>query len=142
MPTRKSQAQWEGSLKTGRGRMTLGSAAFEGPFSFGTRFEETPGTNPEELIAAAHAGCFSMALAAMLEEAGYVPESIRTTAEVHLDKADDGFSISRIMLNTMASVPGIEEGTFQSVANKAKNECPVSKALAGVAIDMEAGLEG
>ncbi|MEZ5331679.1 MAG: OsmC family protein [Thermoanaerobaculia bacterium] len=142
MPIRKANAVWNGDLKGGNGTMKLGSGAFEGSYSFGTRFEETPGTNPEELIAAAHAGCFSMALAAGLGRAGYTPESVRTSATAHLEKGDAGFSITRIELVTEASVPGIDDAAFQEQAQGAKANCPVSKALAGVEISLDARLAG
>lgn len=140
MPVRKANAVWNGDLKGGNGTMKLGSGAFEGSYSFGTRFEETPGTNPEELIAAAHAGCFSMALAAGLGRAGYTPKSVRTSAAAHLEKGDAGFSITRIELVTEAEVPGIDDAAFQEQAQGAKANCPVSKALAGVEISLDARL--
>lgn len=140
MPVRKASAVWNGELKGGSGTMKLGSGAFEGSYSFGTRFEETPGTNPEELIAAAHAGCFSMALAAGLGRAGYSPESVRTSATAHLEKGDAGFAITRIELDTEASVPGIDDAAFQEQAQAAKAGCPVSRALAGVEISLNARL--
>jgi osmotically inducible protein OsmC len=123
--------------------MRLGGGAFEGQYSFSSRFEEGTGTNPEELIAAAHAGCFSMALSAGLEKAGYSPNSVETEAKVHLSPADGGgFAISRIDLNTTADVPGIEEDAFQQAAQGAKAGCPVSKALAAVDITLNATLAG
>lgn len=140
MPTRKANAQWEGTLKEGEGRLELESGAFKGPYSFASRFESGTGTNPEELIAAAHAGCFSMALAHGLSQAGHAPERVETTARVHLEKGDGGFAIPRIELTTQASVPGIDEETFQQHAETAKANCPVSKALAGVEIILNAKL--
>ena len=140
MPKRTAEAQWEGSLQDGKGTMRFGSGAFEGQYSFASRFEEGSGTNPEELIGAAHAGCFSMALSGGLGRAGYTPESVETTASVHLDKADGGFAITRIELATVASVPGISDDDFQRAAEEAKAGCPVSKALAGVEITLEARL--
>ncbi len=140
MATRKAEAVWEGGLMDGKGRMKLGSGAFEGKYSFRTRFEEEKGTNPEELIGAAHAGCFSMALSAGLNKAGYKPQKIQTTATVHLEKVGEGFSISRIELDTTASVPGIDAGTFKDQAEMAKAGCPVSKALAGTQILLTAKL--
>ncbi|GMU21572.1 MAG: peroxiredoxin [Phycisphaerae bacterium] len=140
MPTRKAEAAWQGGLKNGQGRIKFESGAFEGPYSFTTRFEEAPGTNPEELIAAAHAGCFSMALAAGLEKAGFAPKRVETRADVHLEKQGEGFSITRIRLNAQATVPDIEEATFQDHARKAKEGCPVSKALAATQIELEARL--
>jgi osmotically inducible protein OsmC len=140
MATRTATARWEGSLKEGKGKMKLGSGAFEGPFSFATRFEESPGTNPEELIGAAHAGCFSMAFSHVLGEAGYTPASIRTAARVHLEAAGEGFAITRIDLTTEAEIPGIEAEKFKKLAEAAKGGCPVSKALAGVKINLDAKL--
>jgi lipoyl-dependent peroxiredoxin len=142
MPVRKANAVWEGSLKEGNGRVALGSGAFEGRYSFGSRFEEAGGTNPEELIGAAHAGCFSMALAAGLGRGGHSPKRIATTAKVHLEKVGDGFSITRIELDCEAEVPGIDNATFQDFANKAKEGCPVSRALAGAEITLNARLAG
>ena len=133
MPARTANARWEGGLRDGKGNMRLGGGAFEGQYSFSSRFEEGVGTNPEELIAAAHAGCFSMAFSGGLEKAGFSPNSVETEAKVHLSPADGGgFRISRIDLVTNADVPGIEEGAFQQAAQAAKEGCPVSKALAGV----------
>ncbi len=140
MPVRSSEAVWEGSLREGAGRVKLGSGAFEGPYSFVSRFEQGAGTNPEELIGAAHAGCFSMALAAGLARAGFTPQRIHTTADVHLEKVDDAFRITRVDLATDAEVPGIEEVAFQEQAATAKQNCPVSRALAGVEIVLEARL--
>jgi osmotically inducible protein OsmC len=122
--------------------MRLGSGAFEGQYSFSSRFEEGTGTNPEELIAAAHAGCFSMALSAGLERAGFPPDSVETSARVHLERGDSGFQISRIDLVCNASVPGIDDAAFQEQAQTAKATCPVSKALAAVDIQLEATLQG
>lgn len=120
--------------------MRLGGGSYEGPYSFVSRFEDGAGTNPEELIAAAHAGCFSMALSAALGRAGHDPESVSTTAKVQLDKGDSGFSITTITLVTNASVPGIDDAQFQQIAAEAKANCPVSRALAGVDIKLEATL--
>jgi len=142
MPVRNAQARWQGGLKDGSGTMRLGSGAYEGKYSFGSRFEENPGANPEELIAAAHAGCFSMALAAGLGRAGFAPESVETQARVHLEKGEAGFGITRIELDTVASVPGIDEAAFQEQAAGAKANCPVSKALAAVEISLTARLAG
>jgi lipoyl-dependent peroxiredoxin len=132
MPKRTADARWEGSLQEGHGRMNMTSGAYEGPYSFQSRFQEGDGTNPEELIAAAHAGCFSMALSGELGRAGYQAESVDTTATVHLDKVGEGFGITRIELDTHARVPGIEDDEFQSIAEAAKKGCPVSQALAAV----------
>lgn len=140
MPARTATARWEGGLKDGKGSMRLGGGAFEGQYSFSSRFEDGSGTNPEELIAAAHAGCFSMALSAGLEKAGHPANSVDTTARVHLSPADGGFRISRIELSSNAEVPGIDPAAFAEQAEAAKQNCPVSKALAGVDITLEANL--
>lgn len=141
MPVRRAQAQWLGTLKAGKGSFKAGSGAFEGSYSFGTRFGEEPGTNPEELIGAAHAGCFSMALSNLLAQQGHPPDRIDTTARVHLDRQDQGFAITRIELETRARVPGIDAAAFREQAEAAKKGCPVSKALAGVDITLDAKLE-
>ena len=141
MPKRTANARWEGSLTEGNGTMRMASGAYEGPYSFQSRFEEGDGTNPEELIAAAHAGCFSMALSAELGKAGHKVDSVETEAVVHLDKVDDGFAIKRIELKTQASVPGIDDAEFQQIAEGAKKGCPVSQALAAVeSIELDAQL--
>jgi osmotically inducible protein OsmC len=143
MPKRKGEARWDGSLQEGNGTMRLATGSYEGPYSFESRFEEGEGTNPEELIAGAHAGCFSMALSADLGRAGYAAESVETTATVHLDKVGDGFGITRIELDTRATVPGIEDGEFQRIAEQAKQNCPVSQALGAVeSIEVNAQLTG
>jgi len=142
MITRNATARWEGDLKSGRGTMRLGSGAFEGKYSFGTRFEGSPGTNPEELIGAAHAGCFSMALSLGLTQAGHPPRSIDTTAAVRLDKVGGGFGITGIDLTTRGDVPDISAAEFQKFAEDAKKNCIVSRALAGVEIRLEASLAG
>jgi osmotically inducible protein OsmC len=141
MPVRRAEAVWEGTLKDGNGKIRLGSGAFEGTYSFGTRFESAPGTNPEELIGAAHAGCFSMALSAALSRNGFAPRRIATTADVALDKVGDGFKITSILLKTSAEVPGIDETKFREFAEGAKKGCPVSQALAGTDIRLEAALK-
>ena len=140
MPTRTAQARWEGTLEDGRGTMQMATGAYEGPYSYQSRFEEGDGTNPEELIGAAHAGCFSMALSGELGNAGYEPESVETTAKVHIDKAGEDFAISRIELDTAARVPGIDASEFERHAEAAKENCPVSRALAGTEITVEARL--
>ena len=140
MPVRTADAQWEGPLQGGKGQMRFGSGAFEGAYSFSSRFEDGAGTNPEELIAAAHAGCFSMALSNGLAKAGFTPTRVDTTASVHLDKTDAGFGITKIELKTEAEVPGIDEPTFKEQADTAKANCPVSKALAAVDIVLDATL--
>ena len=130
MPSRKAEAHWEGNLSEGSGRLKLGSGAFEGPYSFKSRFEEgQSATNPEELIGAAHAGCFTMALTAQLTRAGSPPTRIDTTAHVTLEKVGDAFSITKIDLETEAEIPGIDDATFQKHANDAKQNCPVSRVL-------------
>lgn len=137
---RTSKAQWNGSLKEGSGTVALGTGAFEGAYSFPSRFENGTGTNPEELIAAAHAGCFSMALSGVLGKAGISVTRVSTEAKVHLEKVGEGFGITRIDLVTEAEVPGINEATFQEHAQGAKQNCPVSKALSAVEITLEARL--
>jgi osmotically inducible protein OsmC len=142
MSVRAAHARWEGDLRQGKGSMRLGSGAFEGQYSFASRFEEGTGTNPEELIGAAHAGCFSMAFSNMLAEAGHVPTRIETKARVHLEPVDGKPTISRIELETEGDVPGIDDTTFQDVAQRAKAGCPVSRALAAVEISLRARLAG
>ena len=139
---REANAEWQGTLKDGNGKMRLGGGAYEGAYSFASRFEEGQGTNPEELIAAAHAGCFSMALSGELGKAGHQPKRVATTARVHLAKGDAGFSISRIDLQTEAEVPGLEDAEFQRLAEAAKKGCPVSRALEAVEITLDATLAG
>jgi len=136
MTTRTSSAEWKGTLKEGAGTMKVGSGAYEGPFTWASRFESGKGTNPEELIGAAHAGCFSMALSSRLSKAGFTPTSIRTTATVHLNEG----TINLIELNTEAVVPGLSDEDFQEKAADAKQNCPVSKALAEVEIKLTAKL--
>lgn len=140
MPTRNAEAQWNGDLKSGNGTMKLGSGAYEGNYSFQSRFEDGAGTNPEELIAAAHAGCFSMALSHGLAQAGHAPTRVHTTAKVHLEKQGEGFGIPRIDLVTEAEVPGIDRETFVKYAQDAKANCPVSKLLKGAEITLDARL--
>ena len=141
MPTRSASAVWYGSLTEGNGTMRMASGAYEGPYSFQSRFEEGDGTNPEELIAAAHAGCFSMALSAELGKAGVTPESVETEATVHLDEVEGGFAIKRIDLQTRVTAPGTDESTFREAAEAAKKGCPVSLALAAVdTIELDAEL--
>ena len=139
---RTAEARWDGDLRSGRGTIRLGSGAFEGNYSFGTRFESAPGTNPEELIGAAHAGCFSMALSAGLTKAGKPPKRIETTAKVHLDKVGEGFAITGIDLVTQGEVPGLSKEDFERIAQDAKANCPVSKALGAVPIRLQATLRG
>jgi lipoyl-dependent peroxiredoxin len=140
MARRTSDAQWDGTLGDGKGRFWTGSGEVSGVFTFGTRFEEQPGTNPEELIGAAHASCFSMALAGDLEKAGHRPEAVRTTAAVDLEKGDAGWDITGIHLETQAQVPGIDAEELRRIAEGTRVGCPVSKALAGVPISLTASL--
>ncbi len=140
MPVRTAEAEWKGNLMEGQGRMKLGSGAFDGPFTFKSRMENGPGTNPEELIGAAHAGCFSMAFSHQLANAGFAPKRVRTRANVRFEKSDSGFSISEIVLETEGEVPGISDAKFQELAEAAKKGCPVSKALAGTRITLNAKL--
>jgi osmotically inducible protein OsmC len=137
MAVRSSSAEWKGTLKQGSGTMKLGSGTWQGPFTFASRFESGRGTNPEELIGAAHAGCYSMFLSALLTDAGFTPSRISTTAVVHLT---DGPEISLIELSTEAVVPTLTESAFQKHAEAAKKGCPVSKALAGPKITLAAKL--
>ncbi|MDR7522777.1 MAG: OsmC family protein [Armatimonadota bacterium] len=137
MAIRTASAVWNGTLKEGSGRMRLGSGAFDGPFTFASRFEEGPGTNPEELVGAAHAGCFSMYLSALLTKAGYAPTQIRTAARVHLG---EGPRITLIELETEAEVPGVDEKTFLEHVAHAKANCPVSLALTGPEVRVTARL--
>jgi lipoyl-dependent peroxiredoxin len=132
MAVRQANAEWKGTLKEGSGNMSLGSGSYTGPFSFMSRFENGTGTNPEELIGAAHAGCFSMALAAGLGRAGITPTSIRTNAKVHLGTSEAGPTITRIELDVEGEVPGIDQAAFQQHADAAKKGCVVSRALGGV----------
>lgn len=140
MIERKADARWEGDLKTGKGNLKLGSGAFEGSYSFGTRFEGAKGTNPEELLGAAHAGCFSMAFALGLSQAGHQPKHVATTATVHLDKSAGGFAITGITLDTRADVPGISEADFRRIAEETKKGCIISRALASVPTTLTAKL--
>jgi osmotically inducible protein OsmC len=140
MAKRISDAEWRGDLKDGAGTLRLGSGAFEGKYSYKSRFEDGRGTNPEELIAAAHAACFSMALSAALSQKGHAPTSIHTKATVDFGPVAGGFAISRITLETEGQVPGIDSATFEQVAQAAKAEYLVSKALAAVEINLVAKL--
>jgi len=135
-------AEWKGGLKDGKGVVSVGSGAIQGAaYSFGTRFGEDRGTNPEELIAASHAACFSMALSAQLGERGMTPESVRTTATVTLDKTDSGFGITQSHLDVVARIPGADAAKFEEAAQAAKKGCPISKVL-NTEITMSARLEG
>ena len=141
MPIRKAEAEWKGNLAEGAGRLKVGSGAFDGPYSFKSRFEEgQSATNPEELLGAAHAGCFTMALAAQLSRVRLTPTRIHTEANVKLEKVGETFSITQIELVTEAEVPGIDDSTFQQYALDAKQNCPLSKALAATEIHLSAKL--
>ena len=140
MPVREADATWEGGLKGGKGSLKTSSGAINSGYSFATRFGETPGTNPEELLGAAHAACYSMALSAGLEGAGFTPTRVHTTAKVTIDKVGDGFKITKILLTTDAQVPGLDDKTFQEIANKAKTGCPISQALSATPIELKATL--
>jgi lipoyl-dependent peroxiredoxin len=137
---RTATARWTGDLRTGNGTIRLGSGAFEGSYSFKTRFEGAPGTNPEELLGAAHAACFSMALSLGLTKAGHPPQSIETSAVVHLNKVGEGFSITGIDLSTQCTAPGLADADFKRLAEDAKTNCIVSKALAAVPVTLAATL--
>ena len=137
---RTAEARWAGDLKSGKGNVKLGSKSYEGPYSFLSRFENGAGTNPEELLGAAHAGCFSMALSAALSAKGMVPTSVTTTATVHLGKVGAGFAITGIDLVTRGVVPGISEADFKKMAEETKSGCIVSKALASVPMTVDAKL--
>jgi len=142
MATRNAKATWRGSLKDGEGTMGLGSGAWEGPYSFKTRFEDEPGANPEELIAAAEAGCFTMALSAALSDAGHTVESVETEAKVTLRNVDGLPTITQIDISTRGKVPGLDDDTFQQTAGEMKKACIVSRALGGVeTINLDATLE-
>jgi lipoyl-dependent peroxiredoxin len=140
VPVRNASAIWRGNLKDGKGSMKLGSGAFEGNYSFASRFENGQGTNPEELIGAAHAGCFSMALSHILAENGFEPKEVKTSAKVKIEKVEEGFKITSIELETEAQVPKISRGKFMQYAEDAKQNCPVSQALAGTDITLKANL--
>jgi osmotically inducible protein OsmC len=140
MATRTAKAQWNGNLQAGNGTMGLGSGAWSGNYSFASRFESGTGSNPEELIGAALAGCFSMAFANTLAKAGHEPKRVSTAATVHLLKGEAGFTISPIELKTEAEVPGIDQAKFQELAEQAKKTCPVSRALTGAEIKLDARL--
>lgn len=142
MPSRKAEAEWKGNLKDGKGTVRTESGAVDGSYSFVSRFETGGGTNPEELIAAAHAGCFSMALSNGLSKAGHEPSSVQTEATIHLEKVGAGFEITRIELVCNADVPGISDEEFQKEAASAKENCPVSKLLRAAEITLKATLKG
>ena len=132
MATRNGTAEWQGDLQSGSGHLTVGDGAWEGDYSFASRFEEGEGTNPEELIAAAHAACYSMAFSNILAEHGHAPRSVTTTAKVHLRNVDGAPTIAQIDLETVGDVPDIDEAHFVEHAEEAKAGCPVSRALGGV----------
>lgn len=142
MIVRTSEALWKGDTKSGKGAVKIGSRSYEESYSFGSRFEHASGTNPEELLGAAHAACFSMALALMLGQKGYRVNDIHTVAKVSMDKVGEGFKIQTIELNTESDVPGIDEKTYRDIAEQAKRNCPVSLALTGVDIKLVARLVG
>jgi osmotically inducible protein OsmC len=140
---RRSEASWRGTVPEGGGRIALGSGAFEGPFTLKARVDDVErATNPEELIGAAEAGCYTMSLANLLSEAGHPPDDLRTTAKVRLEQLETGFRITQIDLETVGTVPGIDGATFTRLAEEAKATCPVSRALAGTDITLEARLAG
>ncbi|MES2125266.1 MAG: OsmC family protein [Gemmatimonadota bacterium] len=139
---RRADAKWSGDLKGGKGHITLGSGAFEGSYSFDSRFGSASDTNPEELLGAAHAACFSMALASALAKAGHPPTSVDTTASVHLEMGDGSSSITRIDLTTRGVVPGLDAETFASAAEETKKTCIISRALASVPMTLDAKLIG
>jgi osmotically inducible protein OsmC len=141
MAIRTADAEWQGNLQNGQGQMRVGSGAFEGNYSFRSRMGDgASGTNPEELIGAAHAGCYSMALSAILAGANFTPTRVHTTARVHFNPVEGGFAIGPIDLEVEAVVPGIDEATFQRIAQDAKVNCPVSKALSSTPINLKATL--
>src|SRR3954465_7384728 len=140
MPIRNSSAVWNGDLKTGAGNVKLGSGAFEGQYNFSSRFESGTGTNPEELIAGAHAACYSRALSAGLGGAGFKPQRVTTTAKVSVDKVGEGFKITKIQLVCEAVVPGIDDAKFKEIATATKSGCPVSQALSAVPMELDAKL--
>jgi len=140
MATRKAHARWEGSIKEGKGQVDFGNGAFTGAYSFASRFEDGKGTNPEELLGAAHAGCFAMALSLILGNAGFKPDYVDATAQVTISPHDGGFKITKSHLVCEARVPGIDAAAFARHAEAAKTGCPVSQALAGTTITLEARL--
>jgi osmotically inducible protein OsmC len=141
MPIRSASARWQGNFTEGSGSITTGKGGYQGNYSAKSRFEEGEGTNPEELIAAAHAGCFSMAFSKALADAGFPATSVETTAKVHLDKTEAGMTVTRIDLETVGDVPGIDAADFQKIAEGAKENCPISRLLSpGAAITLYATL--
>jgi osmotically inducible protein OsmC len=142
MPIRTSEAEWQGNLREGRGHMHLGSGSTDGAYSFNSRFADGGGTSPEEYIAAAHAGCFAMALSADLAAAGFTAKDIRAKADVHLDTVDGKPTITQIDLTVGAEVPGIDNAAFQKIAEGTRQNCPVSRVLAAAKITLDATLKG
>ncbi len=142
MTIRNAHAAWEGDLKQGQGVISLGDDQLQVPYGFESRFEDGVGSNPEELVGGAHAGCFSMALAHELSESGHAPTRVATIARVHLEKSGEGFAIPKIELETEAEVPGIDAQNFQEIAKDAKENCPLSKVLAGARITLQVKLLG
>jgi osmotically inducible protein OsmC len=142
MPTRTAHARWEGTIKEGKGSLDFGSGAFKGAYSYRSRFEEGVGTNPEELLGAAHASCFAMALSLVLGMAGFTPDYIDATAHVTIRPQDGGFKITKSHIVCVAKVQGIDQAAFRTHAETAKSNCPVSQALSGTDITLEATLAG
>jgi osmotically inducible protein OsmC len=141
MAIRNASARWTGTLTEGTGVVRTGKGGYEGPYSFSSRFQEGEGTNPEELIGAAHAGCYSMFLSKLLTDAGHPPTAVETTAKVHLERTDAGMTVTRIELDTVGQAPGIDAGEFAKLADTAKADCPISRLLApGVEIALTARL--
>jgi osmotically inducible protein OsmC len=140
MPVRRATAEWKGDGPTGSGVVSTETGAVDGPYSWSGRFESGAGTNPEELLGAAHAGCFSMALSNDLAKAGFIPDSVRTEAQVHLEKVDGRNTVVRIVLDTVAQVPGIDPETFRKHAEGAKANCPISRVLTGTQVQLNARL--
>lgn len=142
MTTRTSSARWQGDLKSGSGTLALGSGAFSGEYTFVSRFEEGPGTNPEELLGAAHAACFSMSLSNILAQDGATVNSVETDATVHLERVDGSPRITKVVLTTVGDVPGLDQAAFAEKAEVAKAGCPVSNLFTGAEITVEATLRG
>ena len=140
MATRFADAEWRGNLQEGQGKMRLGTGMFEGNYSYKSRFTEGPGTNPEELIAAAEAGCFTMAFSNELSKAGFTPTLVKTHAEVKMEMVNNALTITKVQLNTEAQVPGIDEKRFQEIGEGAKKNCPVSRALSAIQVELNARL--
>lgn len=141
MPARNASAQWNGDLKSGKGKIRLGSGAFSGAYGFNTRFGEEPGTNPEELIGAGLAACYAMALSAELGRAGLTADKIEVSADTSIEKQENGFAITHIDLNVSADVPGADDNQFNQIAQTVRHECPVAKALSGTTINLKPSLK-